>query len=77
VVAAAPISAVVWRTFTGQFFAYLRGHKPLLTSASFAPNRPIMLTSSQDGTVRTYDCEVCVGLRALVALAEKRLAAGR
>lgn len=77
VVAAAPISAVVWATSTGQQLFYLRGHKPLLTSASFAPSRPTVLTSSDDGTVRTYDCEVCVGLRALVALAQQRIAAGR
>jgi WD40 repeat protein len=77
VVAAAPISAVVWQTSTGQQLFYLRGHKPLLTSASFAPNRPTVLTSSRDGTVRTYDCEICVGLPALVALAQERIAAGR
>ena len=46
-------------------------------TSQIAPNRPIVLTSSQDGTVRTYDCEICVGLPALVALAEKRIAAGR
>jgi WD40 repeat protein len=77
VVAAAPISAIVWRAGSGRGLVYLRGHRPLLTSASFAPNRQTVLTSSQDGTVRWYACEVCVDLKALMALAERRLAAGR
>jgi WD40 repeat protein len=75
VVAAAPISAIVWQAHTGRGLFYLRGHAPLLTSATFAPNRPVVLTASRDGTVRTYDCVVCVDLHALVALAEQRLAA--
>ena len=77
VVAAAPISAIVWRAGSGRQLFYLRGHGPLLTSAVFAPDRPTILTASGDGTVRTYACEVCGDLPALVRLAERRLAATR
>jgi WD40 repeat protein len=77
VVAAAPISAIVWRADSGRQLFYLRGHGPLVTSAVFAPDRPTILTASGDGTVRTYACEVCGDLPALVRLAERRLAATR
>ena len=52
---------------------YLRGHTDHLTSVSFAPDARRILTSSRDGTVRIYDCEVCGGLDALERLARVRL----
>ena len=77
IVAAAPISAVVWRSASGRQLFYLRGQQPLLTSASFAPRGPTVLTSSSDGTVRLYACTVCVDFASLVRLAEQRVAATR
>jgi WD40 repeat protein len=77
IVAAAPISAVVWRSASGRQLFYLRGQLPILTSASFAPRGPTILTSSSDGTVRTYTCTVCIDLPSLIKLAEEKVAATR
>jgi len=76
-VGAAPTSAIIWNTTNGTMLAYLRGHDSLVTSVSFAPTTPTVLTSSRDGTVRTYACDVCVDLAGLVRLAEQRLAQTR
>ena len=43
------------------------------TAASFSPDGSRILSSSRDGTVRTYACEVCGGLDALVRTAQSRL----
>ena len=77
VVAAAPTSAIVWRTSTGHQLFHVRGHTARLTGISFSPNGPSILSSSRDGTIRTYTCSVCVDLPALVHLAEQRLAQTR
>jgi WD40 repeat protein len=71
---AGPISAGLWPASTGQLLFYLRGHTKLLTSVSFSPDGRRILSSSEDGTVRMYRCEVCVRLRELERLAEARLA---
>jgi WD40 repeat protein len=73
VVTAGPITAGVWPVATGQLLFYLRGHEGLLTGAMFSPTRHWILTSGRDGTVRTYDCDVCRPLDELVALARRRL----
>jgi WD40 repeat protein len=77
IVAAGPISAIVWRASTGRQLFYLRGHTSLLTGASVSPHGATIPTSSRDGTVRVYRCAVCVDLSALVHLAEQRLARTR
>jgi WD40 repeat protein len=77
VAAAAPISAILWNAGTGGHLFYLRGHTDRLTGISFAPESPIVLTSSRDGTLRTYNCQLCVDLPALVHLARHRLAQTR
>jgi WD40 repeat protein len=77
VAAAGPISVLVWSVSTGRQLFYLRGHTSTLTSVSFAPGGPTVLSSSRDGTLRTYTCDVCVDLDALVHLAEVRLARTR
>jgi WD40 repeat protein len=76
-VGAGPASAVIWNATDGRQLFYLRGQGPVLTSASFAPLRPTVLTASTDGTVRVYTCEVCVDLPELVHLTEARLAQTR
>jgi WD40 repeat protein len=77
VVAAGPISAIVWRVSTGRQLFYLRGHTSLLTGAAFSPRGATIISSSRDGTVRTYTCTLCVDLSGLVHLAEHRLAQTR
>jgi WD40 repeat protein len=77
VAAAAPISVIIWSSSDGRQLFYVRGHKALLTGVSFAPNSETVLSSSQDGTIRTYACNVCVGLSTLVHLAEAQLARTR
>ena len=68
-----PELAVLWPTETGQLLFYLRGHTDQLSSVAFSPNGWQVLTSSKDGSVRVYDCQVCAGLGGLERLAEKRL----
>jgi hypothetical protein len=53
---------------------FLYGAKEPLTSASFSPDGKHILTSSRDGSVRTYFCEVCGGIDELLAVADARLA---
>jgi WD40 repeat protein len=77
VAAAAPISVIIFSEQSGRQLFYLRGHKDPLTSVSFAPRKPTVLSSSRDGTLRTYTCEVCVDLNGLVHLAERRIARTR
>jgi WD40 repeat protein len=73
---AGPISVGLWPMSTGRILFYLRGHKPLLTGVSFSPDGHTILSTSTDGTVRTYMCEVCGTLDSLVRLGERRLARG-
>ena len=75
VVTAGPITAGVWQTSSGRLITYLRGHEAPLTDASFSPDGTVTLTASRDGTVRSYTCEVCGSLNALVRVAKARLAA--
>ena len=74
VVTAGPITAGLWQSSNGRLIAYLRGHEAPLTDASFSPDGARILTSSRDGTVRSYACEICGGLDALVRVAKARLA---
>jgi WD40 repeat protein len=71
---AGPISAGLWPMSTGRLLFYLRGDTKLLTSVSFSPDGRTILSSSLDGTVRTYTCKVCRDLAGLVQIAELRLA---
>ena len=71
---AGPISAGLWPMSTGRLLFYLRGDTKLLTSVSFSPDGRTILSSSLDGTVRTYTCKLCRDLAGLVQIAELRLA---
>jgi WD40 repeat protein len=88
VVTSGRIAAGLWETSTGRFFQptgladpFLRGPfqrgqpSGVLTSALFAPGGWRILTTSADGTVRTYLCELCGGIRDLIRLAEARRSA--
>ena len=79
-VTAGPISAVLWPRDGERPYFYLRGGpSPLrrLTAVSFSPDGRLVLSSSEDGSVRLYTCEVCGDLKALTSIAEARLAAAR
>jgi len=73
VVTAGPTTAGLWATRTGELLSLLRGPASVLTSASFSPAGHRIVASSTDGTIRTYLCDVCGGLRKLTALARSRL----
>jgi WD40 repeat protein len=75
VVTAGPATAGLWPVSTGRLLLYLRGDTGPLTSASFSPDGTRILTSSRDGTVRAYTCELCGGIDDLLAVASARLAA--
>jgi YD repeat-containing protein len=77
VAGAGPISVILWTASSGRQLFYLRGHTATLTGVSFSPATATVLSSSRDGTVRTYRCDVCVDLGRLVHLAEVRLAQTR
>ena len=78
-------AVALWDRSTGRFFAptglvgdpFLRGHATdvALTGASFSPNGKRILSTSADGTVRTYLCELCGGASDLLRIARARLAA--
>jgi WD40 repeat protein len=83
VIAAGRNRAILFRADTNQFF-YLKGHADRdanghatwLTAASFSPDGRRILTSSGDGTVRLFVCDVCGTRDELISLAQGRLAAG-
>src|SRR5262249_3368874 len=77
IVTAGPISAVLWAEQTGQLFFYLRGHTKRLTSISFSRSGTQVLTSSADGSIRAYECQICGDLQSLESLAERRIANAR
>jgi WD40 repeat protein len=68
---------IMWTESSGRQLFYVRGHTARLTSISFAPQGERLLTSSADGTIRTYTCEVCAGRKTLIHLAKVRLAQTR
>ena len=72
VVTGGPTTAGVWDTVTHERFFFLQGHRGPVRAAMFSsPTR--IVTRGADG-VRTYVCDICGGLRALLALADQRLA---
>jgi WD40 repeat protein len=75
IVTAGPGKAGLFDARSGALLFYLQGHRGPLTSASFAADGQTIVTSGADGTVRTYRCDVCVGLPGLERLADERLAA--
>jgi WD40 repeat protein len=77
VAATGPISVIIWSVPRGRQLFYLRGHTGLLTDVAFAPSMPSLVSSARDGTLRTYQCDVCTDLGGMIHLAERRLAQTR
>jgi WD40 repeat protein len=72
-VTAAP-QAGVWETSNGRRLLTLRPGKSFLTAVALSPQGWRIVTGTADGSVGTYDCQLCAGVRQLVALARARLA---
>jgi WD40 repeat protein len=80
-VTAGPTTVGLWQKDGDQPYFYLRspGTVPenlkgkVLTSTSFSPDGRFVLSSSEDGTVRLYRCEICGDLQQLLRLAKTRL----
>ena len=75
---AGPTTVGLWQRNGDRPYFYLRSSEPVpkykhLTSVSFAPGGRLVLSSSEDGTVRLYRCEICGDLHALDNLARARL----
>jgi WD40 repeat protein len=74
IVTAGPGTAGLWEARGGRLLSFLRGHAGPLAAAEFARGGYDVFTAGQDGTVRTYTCEVCAPLSGLLALAHRRRA---
>ena len=72
---AGPISVGLWNVRNRSALFFLHGNTDLVTSASFTPDGRTIVSSSADGTVRTYRCDLCGGLDELLTLARRQLAA--
>jgi WD40 repeat protein len=75
IVTASQFTAGLWNAGTGQLVFYLIGDTAPLTGASFSQTGNWILTGSEDGTARTYHCQICQPLPQLESLAEARLRA--
>jgi WD40 repeat protein len=79
IVTAGPSTVGVWEARTGRRIdvgtpmLFLRGHAPRVRSAGFAPDSRHIVSAGDDGTVRTYLCELCGTIDELVTLARRRL----
>jgi WD40 repeat protein len=73
-IATASGRAGVWDTRDGGVIVRLQGHEGPVASAAFDPSGRRVVTGGDDGTVRTYVCDVCGGPDELVRLAHARLA---
>jgi WD40 repeat protein len=73
VVTAGPGRAGLFRAADGRLLFLLRGHEGILRAAAFDPSGTLIVTGGEDGTVRTYDCDVCRSGEALVDAARRRL----
>ena len=74
VVTAGPGTAGLWSATSGRLVYFLQGHEGKLLSVAFAPDGQQVATGGDDGTVRSYRCDICGGIDELIALADERLA---
>jgi WD40 repeat protein len=79
IVTAGPTTVGVWearkarRIEKGTPVLFLRGHGPRVRSVAFFPDSRRIASIGDDGTVRTYLCEVCGTAAALLRRAQRRL----
>jgi WD40 repeat protein len=74
IVTAGPTTAGLWNVADGKLLSFLHGSDKPLTSVAFSPSGWRVVTGSTDGTVATYDCRLCGGVRQLIGIAKARLA---
>jgi WD40 repeat protein len=67
-------TAGVWELGNGHPLFKLRPPPTLLTAVAFSPSGWRIVTGGEDGSVATYDCQLCGRVGQLVALAHTRLA---
>jgi WD40 repeat protein len=72
-VTAGPRSARLFHVADWQPLMYLYGPTSRVTAVAFRPDSRTVVTREEDGTVRSYACELCGGLEELSALARSRL----
>ena len=72
VVTGGPTTAGLWDAANGERIFFLRGDGTPVRAAAFSSPTRIVVRGS-DG-VRAYVCELCGGLKPLLALADRRLA---
>ena len=77
IVTAGPSKSGLWPVRGARTPLFLRGHKGLLQTATFVPGTHRVVTGGLDGTIRTYTCQECGRVPALLRLAERRLAEAR
>ncbi len=74
-VTAGPKTAGLWQVRSHKLISLLRGPlSPRLVAAAFVPGTHTIVTAGDDGTIRTYSCDVCAGVKGLEKLASTRLA---
>jgi len=74
IVTAGCCGASVIRVSTGERALILRGHSQPLIGAAFAgADGRLVITGSKDGTIRSFQCEICGGVDELIGLAKRRL----
>jgi WD40 repeat protein len=64
----------VWEPAAGLRLAVLRGHTSSITGARFSADGRRIVTASDDGTARIYECALCGSVEELAALASRRIA---
>ena len=72
-VTAGPGRAGLWDVETGDRVALLGGHASILTAVTFDADGHTILTAGADGTLRTYECDICAGVHGLAQVARERL----
>ena len=70
----ASFRAALWDPRSGLNVVRLQGHEGPVAAATFDESGRRVVTGGFDGTVRTYDCDVCGNLDELLAMADRRLA---
>jgi WD40 repeat protein len=73
IVTAGPKTAALLDAENGRLIFLLSGHKDQVRGATFDPAGRRIYTAGLDGSVRTYSCLICGGLKELEAIARKRL----